>query len=155
MILEQTGYQKLGNMTDIRVHGTAPATGMLMTTRTIDVATEGRRHLTPDRKRIADYLMAPEPVRSLLVAHKVISEWLEHDNRKHKPSVRIETQQHLEAEIRRHGARPGPAGQFGRWFTSQTPSSEAPDIERTIEQALRAFAQMVGTKTIYVFGREN
>lgn len=155
MILEKPGLLKLGEIIDIRIHGTAPATGMLMTTRTIDVTQEGRRPLTPDRKRIADYLLAPEPVRSYLIAHKVISEWLEHDGRRQKPPMRIETQLHLEQEIRKHDARPGPAGQFGRWFTSQPPSSEAPDIQRTIEQALRAFAQMVGTKTIYVFGREN
>lgn len=150
-----TVFTQLSDLIVIETSGQEPATAIKMTTRKIDRAAGDARAMTPDRKRIADHLLCSEPLRSYLIAHKTIGEWLDQDERRHKPPLRLETLAYLESQIRALGKRPGPPGKRGNWFTSSPPSAEAPSIERTITQALEAFAKMVGPKTIYVFGREN
>lgn len=149
------GEHTLGNVCRIRAHGTSPASAIVLTNRELAKGECPRRPLTADRRRIAEHLLAPEPVRTALIAHKVISEWLEADQRRIKPAARLEAKKVLEDEIRAAGYLPGPAGKPGTWLVSSMPSAEAPDVARTISQALKAFSALLGDRTIYVFGREN
>lgn len=146
---------KLSDLISINIKGNAPATGLIVTSRQLKEEETSNSRMTPDRQRIADYLISPEPVRSYLIAHKIISEWIQQDTRKNKPIMRLETQEFLEEKIREEGFRPGPPGKQGTWLTSTIPHSESPTIERTIRQALKAFSEMIGNRVIHIFGREN
>ena len=145
----------LSELCSLTVIGSGQAEALLVTSRQIDDPAAYARRLTPERMRIADHLMHPAPFREMLIAHKTISEWLAQDERRAKPSARIEAKNLLEKVLAKAGIRPGTPGHHGGWLTSSMPTSEASDPEGTIRQALRAFSTMVGKRNIYVVGREN
>ena len=147
-------HSKLGDHVDLRIYGNEPVTGLMMTTRSVGDRPVNSRRLTPDRQRIAEILMKSEPLRSLLIAHKVISEWLHEADRNQQSQTRHETIRYLENHIQSKVHALPCKGRPGGWLTATRPTAEAPNIERTIDQALAAFGKMVGDRMIHVFGRE-
>lgn len=145
---------RIPDICSLTVIGSGRAEGLLVTSRHLDDPRQDVRRLTPDRMRIAEHLMQPSPVRELLIAHKTIGEWLSQDQRRAKPSARIEASKAIERMLASAGVRPGTPGRQGGWLTSSMPSAEASDVPSTIRQALRAFSAMIGERNIYVIGRE-
>ena len=147
-------HSKLDDHLALRTYGNEPVTGLMMTTRSVGDRPANSRRLTPDRQRIAEILMKPEPLRTLLIAYKVISEWLQDSDRNQQSQTRHDTIRYLENRIQSKGHRLPCKGRPGGWLTATRPTAEAPNIERTIDQALAAFGKMVGDRMIHVFGRE-
>ena len=146
---------RISDMCNLVILGSGQPIGILVTNRDLDRPRDEIRRMTPERMRIAEHLMKPSPVREMLIAHKTVSEWLEQDTRRAKPTARIEAKQMLEEMLRRNHTIPGTTGRYGGWLTSVMPTSEAENAPRTIMQALRAFSTMIGRRKIYVLGREN
>lgn len=110
------------------------------------------RNLTSERKRIGDILMQDDPFAPALLARKTIQDWVEHDIRAHKPHIRLQTLRSLDAYLDFSGfARSAPSPRGG-WLCANPPTSEAPTTERTVLQALQAFAEMIGERSIMVIG---
>ena len=145
---------EIDRLCELEVTGSGPVANLIITSRDIQNPESESRRLTPDRMRIGEHLLKASPVREMLIAHKTICEWLEQDQSKTLPPARLEARDILEMKIREAGEIPGAPGQRGAWMTSTKPTSEAGNAMDTIRQALRAFAFMVGTRNVYVIGKE-
>ena len=110
------------------------------------------RNLTSERKRMGDILMQDDPFGPALLARKTVNEWIENDTSAQKPHIRLKTLRALDAYLDFHGFARGAPTPRGGWMSASTPSSQAPTVERTVLQALEAFAQMIGGRSITVIG---
>lgn len=132
--------------------GAKPATDIVVSGGASPVRTTPRR-LTPERMRLAEILMEEDEVATLMVARKTILEWLDQNAGTRRPPERIETLKMLDHRLAELGHGPGTPGRQSGWLTSTPPSAVAPAGARTIQQALEAFAALIGTRTVTVMGK--
>lgn len=144
---------RLADYIDVTCVGTAPASDIIVATaRTSRKISAGRR-MTTERKRLADILMHDEPTTILLLARKVILEWLQHDTAGVQPPERHETLRMINARLLPAGHPQGSAGRIGGWLTCSAPKAVAPAGTRTIIQALKSLREHVGERRITVVGK--
>ena len=136
-----------------RSGGDIPA-DLVFTHRDIDPTKHKIRPLTADRLRLARMLVLPDNLCAVSIARKTIQEWLEQDSSKQKPHHRVSALKQMDEYLDSHDIAPSTPGRAGSWMTSVKPIARAGCVFSTIDQALRSFQGMLGSRKIYVIGVE-